>query len=119
MHQSQRQRKNEPAGLFDGLNLKTGTPPTVVQTAEGASKRWLRQRCMPAIVARVHKIVKPAPRTNIGAGRMKRLLDAFEGSASRLIRNLYLLAGALGLAYAVSQGSVQTVTALCYVLLPL
>jgi hypothetical protein len=50
---------------------------------------------------------------------MKRLLDALEGSAARLIRNLYLLVGALGFAYAVSQGSAQTVTALCYVLLPL
>jgi hypothetical protein len=50
---------------------------------------------------------------------MKRLFGAFEESASRLIRNLYLLAGALGLAYAVSQGSGQTVAALCYVLVPL
>jgi hypothetical protein len=50
---------------------------------------------------------------------MKTVLDALEGSASRLFRNLYLLAGALGFAYAVSAGSAQTVTALCYVLLPL
>ena len=50
---------------------------------------------------------------------MKGWIDSLEGTATRLIRNLYLLAGALGLAYAVSAGNAQTVTALCYVSLPL